>query len=135
MIADCPFRFEYEIGLFTGNDKNELVLLLHETWNSAILDSACSSDVSGKKWIDELIIKLNLKEEQVSRGSSVKVINFGGGGEKLDSLGTVKFPCVIAGKEVMITTDVVNSNIPLLLSIKTMKEFSIPFHSTLNVRW
>ena len=126
MIADCPrnVRYEYEIGLFTGNDKNELVLLLHETWNSAILDSACSSDVSGKKWIDELMMKLNLKEEQVSRGSSVKVFNFGGG-EKLDSLGSVKFPCVIAGKEVMITTDVVDSNIPLLLSIRTMKEFGM----------
>ena len=56
MIADCPVkakheqqernsnRYEYEVAMFTGNDKEEMVLLLHETWNSAILDSACSSN-------------------------------------------------------------------------------------------
>ena len=135
MVAECPRneqntqrnqqnnRYELDVALFTGNDKDELVLLLHETWNSAILDSACSSNVCGNQWIDDLIDKLNVKQ-QVGRGSSVKVFNFGGG-EKLNSLGTVTFPCVMAGKEISITTDVVSSNIPLLLSIKAMKDYGM----------
>ena len=111
------------VSLFTGNDKNEMVLLLHETWNSAILDSACTNNVSGEKWMEDLIQKLNV-HDQVIYDSSVKVFNFGGG-EKLNSLGTVTFPCVLAGREISITTDVVSSNIPLLLFIKAMKEFGM----------
>ena len=135
MLAECPERSSqrnrynnnfnnYEVGLFTGNDKDELVLLLHESWNSAILDSGCSSNVCGKKWIDDIISKLNIEEHEVTRGSSVKVFNFGGG-EKLNSLGTVTFPCLLAGKNINITTDIVSSNLPLLLSIKTMKDFGM----------
>ena len=128
MIAECPrnnnrYEYTYNVSLFTGNDKNEMVLLLHETWNSAILDSACSNNVSGEKWMEELIQKLNV-HDQVIYDLSVKVFNFGGG-EKLNSLGTVTFPCVLAGREISITTDVVSSNIPLLLSIKAMKEFGM----------
>ena len=126
MIAECPRnnnRYEYNVSLFTGNDKNELVLLLHETWNSAILDSACSNNVCGETWMEELIQKLNVKE-RVSRGPSVKVFNFGGG-ERLNSLGSVTFPCILAGKEIDITTDVVSSNLPLLLSITAMREFGM----------
>ena len=131
MLADCPrnqrnqrnSRYDYEIAMFTGNDKDQLVLLLHETWNSAVLDSACSSNVCGKRWIEDLIDKLKVKDK-VSRDSSVKIFNFGGG-EKLYSLGTITFPCLLAGKNISITTDVVDSDIPLLLSIKTMKDFGM----------
>ena len=106
-----------------GTIRTNWVFLLHETWNSAVLDSACSSNVCGNQWIDDLIDKLKMKQ-RVSRGSSVKVFNFGGG-ERLNSLGTVTFSFILAGKEISITTDVVSSNIPLLLSIKTMKDLGM----------
>ena len=38
--------------LFTGNNENNLSLLVKEARNSAVLDCACSSTVCGKKWLD-----------------------------------------------------------------------------------
>ena len=48
-----------------------------------------------------------------------------GGGEKLKSLGHYKIPGVMAGKNVIISTDVVDSGIPLLLSKNTMKKMKV----------
>ena len=44
-----------------------------------------------------------------------------GGGERLKSKGEYRLPAVIAGREVTIRTDVVHSDIPLLLSRSAMK--------------
>ena len=48
-----------------------------------------------------------------------------GGGTCLKSKGGYSLPAVIAGKEVMIKTDVVESDIPLLLSRTAMKKAAI----------
>ena len=45
-----------------------------------------------------------------------------GGGEKLKSVASYTVPAVLAGHEVNIKTDVVESGIPLLLSLKSMKK-------------
>ena len=127
MISECPQKqnpkkVDFDVSLFTGNDVNELVLLAHESWDSAILDSACSSNVCGILWIEDLLERLNNElKSLVERTTSNKVFHFGGG-EKLTSTGRVKFPCQLAGKNITITTDVVDSVIPLLLSIKSMKK-------------
>ena len=44
-----------------------------------------------------------------------------GGGEIMRSKGEYSLPAVVAGKDVMIRTDVVGSDIPLLLSRSAMK--------------
>ena len=48
-----------------------------------------------------------------------------GGGIKLRSKGEYSIPAVIVGKPVTIKTDVVNSDIPLLLSRTTMKNADV----------
>ena len=124
MITDCPKNNgnKLEISLFAGNDHGEIVLLAKETWDSAVLDSGCTSTVCGEQWIEDFLERLRVKSDQsISRVSSNKVFHFGGG-EKLHSKGSLKFPCLIAGQPVTINTDVVESNIPLLLSIKAMKK-------------
>ena len=47
--------------------------------------------------------------------------NFGGG-TKIKSIGKIKFPCVIAGTKTTIISDIVERDIPLLLSKLEMKK-------------
>ena len=48
-----------------------------------------------------------------------------GGGTRLKSTAEYSLPAVIAGKEVTINTDVVDSDIPLLLSRSAMKKAGV----------
>ena len=60
----------------------------------------------------------------MQQSPSSKVFKFGGG-ETKKSKGTTSFPCKMAGKEIMMTTDIVDSDIPLLLSKTAMKAAKI----------
>ena len=90
--------------------------------NAAVLDSACSSTVAGENWINCYLDTLTDDEQRlVKKRPSSTVFRFGGG-ERLQSNGRVTFPCHLAGKSCEITTDVVQSDIPLLLSKDAMKK-------------
>ena len=111
-----------DVILFTGNTQQELALLSYDAWNSAVLDSACSSTVCGESWITDFLNQLDSESSgKVRKGQSDKVFHFGGG-EKLKSKYSITFPCQLAGETVCITTDVVDSDIPLLLSLSAMKK-------------
>ena len=60
----------------------------------------------------------------MKKSSGKKWFKFGGG-ERLQSKGVYTIPAVIAGKEVFIETDVVDSDIPLLLSMEAMKKAKV----------
>ena len=121
-IDDSKRSSKEDVILFTGNMQEDLMMLTRESWNSAVLDSACSSTVCGEKWISEFISKLDVSSRNlVKKEPSSKVFHFGGG-EKLKSKGAVTFPCMLAGKAIRIHTDIVESNIPLLLSLTSMKK-------------
>lgn len=124
LMRDCPHRNDNNIVLFTGN-KTDSCLLMSESRNSAVLDSGCSSTVAGRTWIECFIQSLSDDErEKVERKSSNKSFKFGGG-ETKPSLEQVIFPCSMAGKDIFISTDVVDSDIPLLLSKNAMKQAGI----------
>lgn len=104
-------------------------ILMCEAANTAVLDSACTKTVTGTEW-------KNIYLESLSPADRAKVKQFPGGtnfkfgGEtKLKSYETLHLPATIAGKQVTIATDVVDSNIPLLLSKPDMKKFGM----TLNL--
>ena len=61
---------------------------------------------------------------KVVQAEGVKIFKFGGG-TRLNSEGACSIPAVIAGKQVTIKTDVVNSDILLLLSRMTMKQAGV----------
>ena len=95
----------------------------------AVLDCACSSTVCGQQWLKRYLESLSIEDQaKVEKTTGVKVFKFGGG-ETLTSLGCYKIPAVIADKEVIICTDVVNSDIPLLLSLDAMKKAKIKLFS------
>ena len=101
--------------LFTGNNLGDWKQD-RDLGNCAILDSACSSTVCGKKWLDGYIDSLDQSDKRnIQQTGSRRMFMFGGGNQ-LRSDGEFLLPAEIAGKEVRIKTDVVKSDIPLLLS-------------------
>ena len=124
---NCPDSYENlerkteEAIMFTGNKMEEIQTLLNESMNAAILDSACSSTVAGKIWMKCYLDTLSEeKQQQVTRCEIETIFKFGGG-TRMKSIEKVTFPCEIAGVKCRITSDVVDSDIPLLLSKPSMK--------------
>ena len=128
LMKQCPHSYENiskrsveKAVLFTGNKVQETLILLNESANSAVLDSACTSTVAGETWMNCYMDSLdsNVRDKVVEQPSDT-LFKFGGG-TILQSTKKVTFPCVIAGTECEIKADVVKSDIPLLLSKDSMK--------------
>ena len=136
LLAECPHSYEnmnaleVEVEedqpcLFTGRDAGEMIVLSTEAQNCAVLDSACSSTVCGRNWLENYIQSLDPNaRERVERKESHKNFRFGGG-TVLPSNGSYLLPATLVGKNINIETDVVDSNIPLLLSKDAMKKASM----------
>ena len=111
--------------LFTRYHEKEVSQLGTEARNCAVLDSACSSTVCGKTWLHSYLSSLKENDrEKVLRREGHKIFKFGGG-TKLKSVGEYELPVCIVGKPVTVKTDVVDSDIPLLLSRTAMKEAGV----------
>ena len=111
--------------LFTGYNTEEVRRLGVDARNCAVLDSACSSTVCGDSWLNNYIESLDKNDRQkVKQTKGQRVFKFGGG-TCLQSKGEYSLPVVIAGKEATINTDVVESDIPLLLSRTAMKKAAV----------
>ena len=132
MLSECPDSWENlskkeseKAVLYTGSIKCELALLTQESRNCAVLDSACSSTVCGERWMQCFLDSLDEdKLPKVVRSAGGKVFKFGGG-ETLESKVSYQIPVVLAGRNVTIRTDVVTSDIPLLLSLQEMKNLGV----------
>ena len=83
------------------------------------------STVCGDKWINNYIQSLDNRDRlKIKQRDSLRVFKFGGG-VCLKSKCEYSLPTVIAGKEVTIKTDVVESDIPLLLYRTAIKKAAI----------
>lgn len=111
--------------LFTRYNTEEVCRLGVDARNCAVLDSACSSTVCGDSWLNNYIESLDKNDRQkVKQTKGQRVFKFGGG-TCLQSKGEYSLPIVIAGKEATINIDVVESDIPLLLSRTAMKKAAV----------
>lgn len=117
-MAKVNITEEEHVVLFTGYNKQDLSQLGVDAHHCAVLDSAGSSTVCAKMWLDEYVKGLDW--ETVTKREGEKVFKFGGG-TKLKSEGEYSIPAVTAGKAVKIQTDLVDSDIPPLLSRTAMK--------------
>lgn len=102
--------------------QEEMKVLVAESLNCAVLDCACTSTVCGDDWLKCYLDSLS--EEELSRVKDHKShawFKFGDG-IKVKSLRKVDIPCRIADKNCFIRTDVVSSDIPLLLGKPSMKK-------------
>ena len=111
-----------DIILFT-DDKAELSQFTQEALNCAALDTCCSSTVSGKEWLDIYLNSIDKARKMKVEGpfNSDKIFKFGNNG-RLPSEGRYLVPAILAGTSVTIGVDVIDSDIPLLLSKQAMKK-------------
>ena len=129
LVKQCPHSYENmarqkveKAVLFTGNKPQETLVLLAESANSAVLDSACTSTVAGEIWMNCYMDSLDPTiRDKVVEQSSDTMFKFGGG-TVLKSNRKMIFPCSVAGVDCEIEADVVDSDIPLLLSKDSMKK-------------
>ena len=139
LIADCPHRYDEinivdiekaekdnqmpvsDIIMFTGSSDIFVSELQRESMQMGVLDSACTSTVAGEKWFNDYIESLSTNDrEQIVKSPGFRTFRFGGG-TILKSKGEYIIPAVVAGNSVKIKTDIVESDIPLLLSLSAMK--------------
>ena len=104
-----------------ANDDIVLKALLSETWSCAVLDCGATTTVCGTKWMDEFVSSLpDSQKERVKMECSDKPFRFGDG-VVFKSKNKATIPAFIGDKPVLIATEIVDADIPLLLSIKAMK--------------
>ena len=119
----CEQAFQTAI-LYTGDSMDECIQLQQESHASAVVDTACTSNVCGTQWMNEYIETLNDTDKaKVSIQPSSKTFKFGIG--TAPSIGEYRIPVFLAGENMMLKTDVVDSEVPLLLSRQYMKELEI----------
>ena len=93
-----------------------------ESLSSAILDSGATATVIGRIWIECYIETLsNEEKDKMYYGDSAKSFKFGSG-KVFPALYRTRVPAKIGSRALTIEVDVVDTDIPLLLSRKAMKK-------------
>ena len=122
MCGDSHGKITEEETLICTEKKFDDNFVHRETFGQGVLDSGCGKTVCGNDWMETYLDTLDEKElEEVKYEESATRFKFGNG-EVYKSSGRVIFPAVLGEKPVLIGTDVVETEIPLLLSKSTMKK-------------
>ena len=106
----------------SGQDDDRLEALLRECNGYAIIDCGCPNTVCGERWINNYTATLSEKDcKDIEFLPSSQAFTFGDG-RSVRSNRKMSFPVWMGGKRGHLTTDVVDSNIPLLLSVNVMEQ-------------
>ena len=109
----------YQSNLITDNDFRTFIV---ESTTSAILDSGASANVAGVDWFETYVDGLSGELlEDVKYLDSDSTFRFGSG-ESNKSLYKAEIPAIVGSKRILISTDVVETSVPLLLSKHAMKK-------------
>ena len=93
----------------------------------SILDSACTKTVAGTYWLDQFIECLDAKQQNLTNKNQIEsssLFRYGEGVES-QSLKQVKILVLTGEQELLLDTDVVDQNIPLLISKPTMTKMGM----------
>ena len=128
----CPFRTErnttnatnqqVNITLLSAKECNDLTSLVSDCIGMALLDSGCTKTVVGRKWLEVYHDMLGEEDARnIVYSSDYSTFRFGDGAQVV-STEAVSIPAVIGAKQIQIKANVVDNNIPLLLSRDSMKK-------------
>ena len=118
-LEDTLFNSEVVLCEDSLDGPNDLV---SESLNCALLDSGASKNVCGQKWLDVYLDSLSDSEKgKISSTKSGSLFRFGDG-NKVESTQIITLPATLAGHNISISTDVIDKDIPLLLSKSAMKK-------------
>ena len=128
MAQNCPEKYDtlytQEVVLYQSDfdHPEQLKTLVSESWNSAVLDSGATHTVAGEVWYNYYITSLNENEKQkIKHHTPGNTYRFGDG-KLFPALQNVDIPISLGSRNLMLNTDIVASDIPLLLSRKSMKK-------------
>ena len=99
---------------------NDMRVFVGETLSCAVLDSGCTQTVCGRKWLECYRDSLS-NEDIVEEKPSTVAFKFGSGKPVTSTKRTVIL-AVIGSKEVNLETDMIDVDIPLLMSKSAMKK-------------
>ena len=114
----------YEIVLFQSDfdHPERLRGLVAEPWNSGVLDSGATKTVCGQAWFDAYVSSLSDSDHaSILMRPSQNVFKFGDGNQVTATTSAV-IPATVANHHIQISTDIVDKDIPLLLSRDAMKK-------------
>ena len=133
LVNECPHRkgekveeanLTVHLTLISATERSGRSQNMMDTLGRAILDTACTKTVAGKQWMNEYVKMLGEKErnliEKTARASK-SLYRFGDGDEQR-GLQEVDIPVLIGSKRMKIAVDIVDANIPLLISKPLMSE-------------
>ena len=95
------------------------ISLLEECWNHGILDSACTKSIAGVIWYENFTATLPDDLEIKTTKSNAQIM-FGNSGRQ-SALFRAILPIEIAGVKCTLEADIIDGNLPLLISKEAMK--------------
>ena len=93
-----------------------------DTLNTAVLDSGAPKSVCGDTWLNQYVGALSEEDQLKVQHSKSKNIYKFGCGSKLTASGHVVIPALIGERKVMIHSDVISGDLPLLFGREAMKQ-------------
>lgn len=115
---------EIYIGLFQSavpSSTDEISCLLAETLDMAVIDSGCPKTCCGQDWYNEYMKSRSDINSEIQSLKTKATFRFGDA-PPVPASKKVLLPMNLAGKDVHLETEVVPTNVPLLLSKETMKK-------------
>ncbi|VDI13885.1 Hypothetical predicted protein [Mytilus galloprovincialis] len=95
-------------------------IFVAEAFNAAVVDTACTKTVCGTKWLHQFLDTFDSANEEIKCKESNTPFKFGDG-KTVHSYQSVKLPATIGSLKCYIETEVVDCEIPLLLSKDSLK--------------
>ena len=136
---DCPHSYgnnnddddkpqAVHLSLFMGFAKDKstkLQSLVCQSKCGAVLDTGCATTVCGEQWLQSYVsTSSDFERAQIKEEDSSSTFTFGDGNTQ-SSVKRMILPCWIGKLNATIMTDVVNCNIPLLLSSNALSQRGI----------
>ena len=129
--SECPHKDEQDIKMnpeiilkldSVMLEDEHLTLLSSKTNNLALIDSGASKTVCGKRWFDTYESSLDVNDrKKIKEEESMCQFRFGDGVVTKSNIVKI-IPTTICGKDVAIKANVVDNDIPMLISRKTLGE-------------
>ena len=122
----CPDSYENKT---KPKDESQITLLgecmdtlIRETLSMVVIDSGCTKTVCSQVWLDCYLQSLRNEDQQSVREEKSETSLRFGNGKVFKSIKHVTLPTFTANKNILLTTKVIENDIPLLLSKDAMKK-------------
>lgn len=128
--ADCPHRTDENRKFNKPEqilkvdsvlmDEEYLTYVTHGGENLALIDSGATKTVCGRNWFETFVASLDSKDQKMIKEEDSSCLFRFGDGNAVKSEIVKVIPTVICGQEVRIKANIVDNDIPLLISKNTL---------------